>query len=155
VWFAWGHCGGGPRLTCAARWCSPAEFSESRSLAGHGQAINELKFHTIDPNLLLSMSAGWLALSHSSFALRGVKQPAPILFFFLLMYSQLAMLRSRVLDGTFPVLRCEDHAMRLWNLKTEACVLILGGEKGHRDEVLSAVSGGSIRPPRAMHPCQF
>lgn len=35
----------------------------------------------------------------------------------------------------------KDKSVRIWNLKLACCVAILSGENGHREEVLSAVSG--------------
>lgn len=97
--------------------CHPPLFQH---YVGHGNAINELKFHPRDPNLLLSVSKG--------------KTDA---------HTDTDTHTHSLLLLTPSLCACvcsSDHALRLWNIQTDTLVAIFGGVEGHRDEVLSAVS---------------
>lgn len=53
--------------------------------------------------------------------------------------SSINDLRVHPLRKTIILSASKDYTIRIWNLKNDLCVCILGGCEGHRDEVLSAV----------------
>lgn len=46
-------------------------------------------------------------------------------------------LRTSPIDPGLVFSASKDRSVRLWNVRTMTCVAVFGGERGHRDEVLS------------------
>ncbi len=94
-------------------------FSTTQTFIGHGEAINDISIHYKRPHLPITASRVWW----------DDKGVAPGCVCSLVVYA--------------PSCRPpQDNSLRLWNLRTRVCILVLSGEGGHRNEVLSVVWEG-------------
>ena len=89
---------------------------------GHGQAINELKTHTVDDGLLFSASKDERLVLYCG----DIKFHSP----------KIQLVRIQLIFLIFSsCLWLYFLSIRLWNVRTCVCVVIFCGEKGHREQV--------------------
>ena len=104
---------------------------------GHGQAINELKTHTVDDGLLFSASKDERFVLYCG----NIKFHSP----------KIQLVRIQLIFPIFSMcLWLYFLSIRLWNVRTCVCVVIFCGEKGHREQVWDNKNSRYVREQRTL-----